>query len=369
MIGVFIFHNARPFDYIEWLINNSELSIPATIFVVFLYPWGMPLFFMISGASAYFALKRRTYRQYTVERVQRLLIPYVIGSIILTPIQGYFEVIHKQLYSGSVLDFLSDGTILQYFIGRSREVGFGPRIFGAWGIHLWFLGFLFLYSLIAIPIFRWFNSKKGSRFTGSIVNIVSKRMGVIVFLIPLAVIQIVLNPIFPSQNDWADFLYQFMFFVYGYILFSDQRLLKSLKKDWLLVFLLSLISSVLVLTSVVSGFSDSISVPQTFTDVLVRWGVYSINSWFWIISLIIFGMNYLDYEDDWLKYGKQAVMPVYLVHHPVIIAISFYVVQWDVSAVVKFLCVIIGSFVVILGIFEYLVKRMSFLQNLFRGKN
>ena len=45
VFGVFIFHTARPFDFLDWAVNNAELSLPATIFVVFLYPWGMPLFF------------------------------------------------------------------------------------------------------------------------------------------------------------------------------------------------------------------------------------------------------------------------------------------------------------------------------------
>jgi hypothetical protein len=324
----------------------------------------MPLFFMISGAGTFFALKRRSYTQYILERVQRLLIPYIIGSILLTPIQGYFEIIHKKLYTGTFFDFITDGTVLQYFVVRFRDVGWGPRVFGAWGFHLWFLGFLFLYSLMAIPIFRWLKGENGSRFTDFLVNSVSKRMGVLLFILPLALIQVVLNPYFPNQNDWADFLYQFLFFVYGYILFSDERFLKAIKKDWWILLFFSLVTSVLVLSTVSSGFTDSISVPVTLTALLIRWGVFSINSWVWNISLIIFGMRYLDYENSWLKYGKQAVMPFYVIHHPVIIATAFYVVQWDTSTVIKLLSVICGSFVITLGIFELLIKRTSILGNL-----
>ena len=364
IFGVFIFHTARPFDFLDWAVNNAELSLPATLFVVFLYPWGMPLFFMISGAGTFFALKRRSYRQYFSERVQRLLLPYVLGSMILTPIQGYFEVIHKKLYSGTFFDFISDGAVLQFFVVRFREVGWSPRLLGSWGFHLWFLGFLFLYSLMAIPIFRWLNGENGSRFTHFLVKLVSKRVGIFLWVIPLALTQILLNPYFPNQNDWADFLYQFLFFVYGYLLFSDQRFLNALKKDWWLILFLSLISSVLILSTVASGFTDSISNPVTLTSLLIRWGVYSINSWAWIISLIIFGMRYLDYEDSWLKYCKQAVMPFYLIHHPVIIAIAYYVVQWDTSMIIKILSVICGSFVVTLGLFEFLIKRINLLANL-----
>jgi hypothetical protein len=367
IFGVFIFHTVRPFVFIDWAVNNSERSLSATIFIVFLYTWGMPLFLSISGAGTFFALKRRSYRQYIAERVQRLVVPYIIGAMILTPIQGYFEIIHKKLYSGTFFDFLTDGTVLQYFIVRFRDVGWGPRVFGAWGFHLWFLGFLFLYSLMAIPIFRWLSGENGSRFTDFLIKLTSKRMGIILWVIPLALIQIVFNPFFPNQNDWADFLYQFFFFVYGYIFFSDERFLKAVKKDWMIILVLSLVSSVLVLTTVSSGFTDSISIPQSLTDLLIRWGVYSINSWLWVISLIIFGKRYLDYENNWLKYCKQAVMPFYLIHHPVIIGIAFYVVQWDMSMILKILSVFCGSFVITLGIFELLFKRLNLLETL-RGR-
>lgn len=362
-LGVFIFHSVRPFDHLGWSINNSEKSIFATIFIVFLYPWGMPLFFMMSGAGTFFALKRRSYRQYVVERVQRLLIPYVVGSILLTPVQGYFEAIHKNLWSGTFIEFLSSGVVLKLFAVRFIDVGWGPRVFGAWGYHLWFLGFLFLYSLMAIPVFGWLRSEKGSRFTEVMVKLVSKRMGVIIFVIPLALIQIGLNPIFPAQNDWADFFFQFLFFIYGYILFSDERIRETLKKDLVIGLILSIASSVLVLSTIASEFTDSISTSERFIDILIRWGVFSINSWFWIVSMIIIGMRYLDQDTKLLKYCKVAILPFYLVHHPVIIALSFYVVQWNTSTVIKILCVMGGSFLITLGIFELIIKRIKPIRN------
>jgi fucose 4-O-acetylase-like acetyltransferase len=354
----------RPFDFLDWAVNNKELSLSATIFVVFLYPWGMPLFFLISGAATFFALKRRSYTQYILERVNRLMIPYITGSILLTPIQGYFEVIHKNLYFGTFFEFIIDGSVIQYFTVRFRDVGWGPRIFGAWGFHLWFLGFLFLYSLMALPIFWWLKGENGSRFTVFILKLLSKRLGILLFIIPLALIQIFLNPIFPNQNDWADFLYQFLFFVYGYILFSDERFLKSIERDWLIFIFLSIVSSFLVLSTVASGFTDSISASRSLIALIIRWGVYSVNSWVWIISLILLGIKYLDYDNDLLLYCNQAVMSFYFIHHPVIIGLAFYVVQWDLNIFIKIFSVILCSFVITLGVYEFIIKRIGFLGNL-----
>jgi hypothetical protein len=272
--------------------------------------------------------------------------------------------IHKRMYFGTFLNFLSDGTLLEFVFNRVREIGLNPKIFGALGYHLWFLGFLFSFSLIAIPVYRWFNGENGSYFIEVLVKLVNKRAGIFLWIVPLALTQIVLRPFFPGGHNWADFLYQFLFFVYGYMLFLDQRFLKALKKDWWLVLVFSLFSSVLILSNVSTSLTDPLSAPQSMIDPIIRWSVFSINSWLWIILLLIFGMRYLDFDNNWLKYSKQATLPFFLIHHPIIIVIAFYVVQLNTSMVIKLLSVMVGSFIITLGIFELLIKRISILANL-----
>ena len=86
ILGVFLFHAVHPFDMFPWEIKNAEKSIAVTLFIVFLGPWGMPLFFLLSGVGSWFALRKRTGSQYIRERVYRLLIPFIVGSLLLSPI-------------------------------------------------------------------------------------------------------------------------------------------------------------------------------------------------------------------------------------------------------------------------------------------
>jgi peptidoglycan/LPS O-acetylase OafA/YrhL len=58
LLGVFVFHTVRPFDFIDFHINNTELSLSVTYFIVFLYPWGMPLFFLDIWSWYLFCLKK-----------------------------------------------------------------------------------------------------------------------------------------------------------------------------------------------------------------------------------------------------------------------------------------------------------------------
>jgi len=50
-IMIFLFHNARAYDYLLWEIKKNEKDVGMTIFVLFLAGWVMPLFFTLSSMS------------------------------------------------------------------------------------------------------------------------------------------------------------------------------------------------------------------------------------------------------------------------------------------------------------------------------
>ena len=44
--------------------------------------WQMPMFFFLSGVSAFFALYRRSEKQFREERMHRLLVPYLLLAVL-----------------------------------------------------------------------------------------------------------------------------------------------------------------------------------------------------------------------------------------------------------------------------------------------
>jgi fucose 4-O-acetylase-like acetyltransferase len=90
IIGVFLYHAMSPFrEGLDWHITNPERSVAVTSIFIFIWPWALPLFFLVAGAASKFALRRRSNRQYISERVSRLFIPFIVGSILLSPLQAY----------------------------------------------------------------------------------------------------------------------------------------------------------------------------------------------------------------------------------------------------------------------------------------
>jgi peptidoglycan/LPS O-acetylase OafA/YrhL len=362
IFGVFLFHAVHPFDaLLDWHIKNAEKSGAATAFLLLINPWGMPLFFLVAGAASKFALRRRTNRQYVNERVARLLIPFIVGSILLSPLQGYLEALHKGTYQGSFLSFIPE-MLAENISGNL----FTPAVFGDWGFHLWFLAFLFLHSLLALPVFRWFERDAGRSTIAWLGRLVEKRGGILLFVIPLALSRVLVQPFSPPEvHGWLDFVYFFLFFIMGYIVYSDDRFPSAVRRDRWLLFVGGVLGLV-AYGGISAAFGD-----QAFewaVTFVVPWSIiiifiFTVMSWGWALSVLSLAMTRLNFTNKWLVYGNETIMPFYLFHQPMIIVIAFFVVQWDAGITLKLLVVVLGSLVVTLGLVE-LVKRIKVLRGL-----
>ena len=370
ILGVFLFHALHPFDELgDWIIKNTETTFVLNFFGGFFYPWGMPFFFLMAGTASWFSLRRRTAGRYVRERVTRLLIPFIVGSIVLTPIQAYYELTHKGRWGGgSIVEFILSAEARTYFTER-LSIAIGPEILNRVGTHLWFVGFLLVFSLIALPVFTWLKNDAGKRFVGWLARLAKWRGGLLVFVIPLVLVRFLLQREVPSDDyGWADFVYFLIFFVAGYILIADERLMRAIRRDWRLHLMLG-IPCTLFIFSVAAGVPvyDWLGSPGTL-GFYVTWTVWGINSWCWTMVVFYVGMQFLDFSNQWLQYGREASYPFFMVHQPVIILIAYYAVQWEVSLLIKLLVVVIGSFAGSLGLYELLVRRINPVRMLFGMK-
>jgi len=360
LLGVFLFHATNVFNISPWHIKNAEQSIVVTAIQAFFFPWGMPLFFTIAGAGTWFALKRRTSSQYVKERASRLLIPFVVGSIILSPVELYLEWSHKVetgVFAGSFSQFLG-----------SLPWGPNPRIFGVVGYHLWFLGFLFVFSLLALPFFQWIRRGAGQRIVSWLVDICRHRGGILVFvLIPLA-IRLGLQPFFPYEHDWADFFFLFSFFAIGYLVISDEQLRQAVRRDWAITLTVGTLAFLVgAVISFSTGRLSIEAIPSNLLD-FVWWGLLVICGWCWTAFTLFIGMRFLNSANRVLSYGQEAIVPFFVVHQPVIIVIAYFAVQLNAALVPKLLIVVVGSFAVSLALYQFIIRHVGVLRVAFGMK-
>ena len=359
---VFLFHSSRPFTTVDWLVTNAQQSIIAMVFfLTFLAPWGMPFFFLLAGAGTWFALQRRSPRQFVAERTKRLFVPYLIGCALFTPFQGYFDwlfSVREGTFEGSYLNFL--------FVDRWQ--GWNPTLSDYLGYHLWFLVFLFSFSLLSLPLLQWLKGAAGSRLVSRLVGLCERRGGILAFILPLVAIQLSLRPLCPVEHCWSDFLYDLAFFLAGYLFYADERFLRAIRRDRWLVLAVGIAALLGMLTTLALGEAETLFSTPGSAAYYLFWACAAVDAWCWSLTMLYVGMRFLDFSNQWTRYGQQAVVPFYLLHQPVIVAIAFYVVQWQASVTVKMLVVMLASFVVTLGIYELLIRRVAPLRALFGMK-
>ena len=195
ILMVFLYHSVHPFDFFDWQIKNRDQSEIITIILVLLDLWGMQFFFMIAGTASWFALRHRSARQYISERFNRLLIPCIVGTILFSPFQYYLSWVNRlqrEVFSGSFWEFMR-GELPAFDPLHLSFPGFSPRWI-AGGFHLWFVGFLFFFALITIPLFQWLKSEKGKPFVSILAKVCERRGGILMFIVPLMVSQFCLPP-------------------------------------------------------------------------------------------------------------------------------------------------------------------------------
>lgn len=372
-LGVFFYHATRPFGQLEGQIKNDEISIVITvIFLLFLGPFGMPLFFMMAGASTKFALTRRTGSQYAMERIKRLVIPFIVGAIVLTPLEFYIQWIFNGRFRGSFLSFLPE--FFRSMLSPSLPELLNPSIFETYGFHLWFLGFLFSFSMISLPIFLWLKGDTGGRFISRLAELWERRGGFFLFIIPIMLARLILQPLFPEYTSWADFSFFLLYFIYGYIIYSDDRFMNVVQRDWKLALIggigstVAMIGIAAVLEASQPGKVYEWYVNRDIPGFYVTWILISINSWSWVVVALHVARKKLDFRNKWLEYGQEAILPFYVFHQLIIFIFAFYILKWDAAILPKLTALLLISFVVTMLLHEFVIKRLKPMRALFGMK-
>ena len=359
ILAVFLVHVSDVFNTVGFEIKNAEQSVAITIAQGMIFPWGMPLFFLIAGAGSYFALRHRTAGQFTRERTLRLLVPFLTGSLLLGPIQVFLSWRHR------VETGVTTWTLAQFVDERFWHPG--PKWFGAIGYHMWFLGYLFAFSLIALPIFLWLKGEAGRRTIARLAAFCQQRGGILLFIIPLVAVRLLLQPFFPVQHDWADFVAYGAFFVLGYLLYTDERFTQAIRRDWAILLVVLLMTSLAFGYLAMSLDFDLEKPPTTFAAFLL-WALVMVAGWCGTSLMLFVGMRFLNFTNRGLRYCLDVLLPFFVLHQPVIIVIAYFVVQWDMALLPKLLIVGTGSFAITLVLCEFVIKRVRLLQILFGMK-
>jgi glucan biosynthesis protein C len=352
--AVFFYHCGRFFDSSYWHIkNNSTSTLVDTLKGIFDL-WGMPLIFMVSGASIFFALRSGGADRFLRDKIWRLLVPLAFGILVLSPPQNYLERLTHGQFQGSFLDYVP-----LYF----RDWHLWNGEFRWTGVHLWYLAYLFLFTLVLMPLFSALKSQTGQRVTGALARL-SSRPGVIFLWVLPGILLVILGDPYglrgPAPAEDVGRLFLAIFLLYGFLVFSNLRIQQAIIRQRRIALAMSF-TLILGMPTVV----DLLENDPSLAIIILGISLAGILTWSCILTVFGYGMRYLTHNHRLLAYANEAVLPFYILHQPVILILGYFIIPLPLSILAKYLIIATLAFGITLGLYEYGVRRINPVRRIF----
>lgn len=332
-------------------IGVKSMNDGATYSLSFVTQWAMALFFLLAGASTWQALRRRTAAQFLRERCWRLLVPLAIGCVLLMPLQAYFEMTSNQHYSSSLVAFYP------FFLS---QIFFNNRL--DWIVlsihHLWFLAYLFGFSLIALPLCLFLRRETVRQaWIERLARICEQPGGLLLLALPLITIRVALQAAFPVYCSLTDTISWLLYYLYGYILFASPRLRSALQRQGHLALGIGCTGFLTILQLWhVGALHVWLYAPDYSLDNLLFQALNSLTLWSWLVAILTLGNIFMNKTCKFLQYSSKFSFHWYIVHFPVVIIIAYYLLPLRLDPLVTF-CLIAGSsFTITLLLSDLLLK-------------
>jgi Acyltransferase family len=357
VLMLFFYHSARVFNFTDFYVKNPTLSLGAEVFVTILNIW-FPLFFFIAGASAWFALKKRSASQFASERTRRLLVPFVFGFLFLATPQVYCVYIQQPGNTASVAQFVRYlfsvppmTAIVAGQVDEARIVAY------TWEMaHLWFVVYLLFFALVCLPLF---SSIKDGRLRGVRDRLAGfcdrRKWGIFLLGIPMVLAC--------TGFRLPEYLARIIFimpFALGFILYSDDRFGRAIDRVGLISFV-----SALVLAGVSGAFAAMDWLDVSGALVVPVGILLGATMWAWLLTLVAGGRRLFNFANSLLDYANDAFYPFYILHQTILVAIALGIVELNVAWPIKYCLLLVGTFGITAAVYELLVRRWRPVRFLF----
>ncbi len=355
---VLVFHNARFFDLFgDWGLKADQRSLPLSLLVIFVFPWIMPLIFAISGSAAGLSLQKRSSARYLKDRVLRLLVPYFFVALTFNFIQGYIVALNKGLYHGNFWEFIP------WFIPR-RPLHWDFSALGTYGLHLWFLAELFLFSLVTLPIFQSLRVPR-IKTLPVIVQLrkLLERYPSLCLATAGVAVQILLHVRFSRFGGLADVLFWFIFFLFGFAFIYSPAIRRRLRQERMMnAFIGICCIGYFGLMHVQGQVIGWLVAPDHSIGFLSFQGIMAVNGVVWTLCILSLAEQYLNRDTSWRQYANEAVMPFYCIHQTMVFVAAYYLLPLTMQPDLHFLLLTVVSLALTLGSYELFIKRIGVLR-------
>lgn len=347
ILSLIPFHSALTYSGLGDTYILSPLTdiriIPFIVIVSTLGNFFMTLLFFVSGIASFYSLQTKSVKRYISERSNKLLIPLGLGTFFICPFQAYFKALYEG-FSGSYFAFLPQffSSKIVYYMGYA---------------HLWFLFYLFVFSMIGIPLFaRW---KSNPQLLKNISAFLCSGNRILIPMAFILIAEIALRPFFQGKQiligDWANDVVYLSIFIFGFVFASENKIQEKVNQYFnISAFLVPLCLIVFFYTFWMWAIEGSNELYLTILWVCAK-GIYECAA---IILLLGLGKKYLNKKSPLLSYLNGASFTYYLIHFVPVSLFTYIFIKTNLNVYLKYILAVFLSYIFIAVIYELLVRKL-----------
>ncbi|MGI9544583.1 MAG: acyltransferase family protein [Cyclobacteriaceae bacterium] len=323
-----IYHIAicfQPWGVLIGFIQNGEPLEAIWIPMSMLNVWRIPLLFFVSGMGVCFAIGKRNWKQLLLERSQRILLPFVFGIFAIVPLHVF---IWQRYYHQDI----------QYVINP---------------MHLWFLGNIFIYVLLLLPLFFYLKANQNGVVRKWLSSLFSTPFGLSLITIPFMAEAVLVNPeafelyAMTFHGFWLGLLAFLMGFC---CIYSGEKFWKTVSK-WRKLFFI--VGFSLYLFRLIIFDLKGPNYQMAFESIM------------WIFAVFGFAYKYLNRPSKVLNYLSQAAYPIYIIHMVFLYLGSSWFFPLEMAPAFKFIATSLFTAMGCFVTYELIIRRVNVIRPLF----
>ena len=358
-IGAFalliLYHIGMVFVPWHWHVKSDPVIDWVEIPMLATNSWRLPLLFLVSGyASAALFAKLGAPGAFLRSRAARLLIPLAFGIVVVIPVQPWIELATQHGYAASFLHFWA----YDYFRFGSLD----GIVLPTWQ-HLWFVVYLFAYTLLAAAILAGIPEKAQSRVADGAARLLG---GWGMLVVPLAAWLAILF-VFPGYrethalvDDGPSHLHYLVPFAIGWLLRGRPALLAAVARCWPAAAVVALAAYAYVAWAVASAPGEGAAPAGIVTTVMV---LRLVQGWTAIVALVGIADRFWNRDHRWRATLAEAVFPFYIIHQTIIVVVGYGLLLAGAAALPSF-AVLLAATVIGCWLFYAIGRSIGWLRPL-----
>jgi peptidoglycan/LPS O-acetylase OafA/YrhL len=337
-IGAFalliLYHIGMVFAPWGFYVNTAHPQLWVEIPMFLTNPWRLTLLFVISGyASRALFLRAPSTTAFVAERSARLLPALLFGMVVLVPPQAWVDLTIHGGAPGGFLPFLHQ----HYF----RFERFGGLVLPGWN-HLWFVAYLFVYTLALAPIGRLPGGGWAQRLFDRAFG------GWRALILPAAYFVLLEAVVFwQHEDDTHDLLFDGVAhlryvpaFLFGFGLARSRPVMAAMvRQRWIAAGLaLGCFATIATLLILYPNFTF----PSYATTRLYQYA-RRLETWTAIVALIGFAERHWNRDHRWRATLAEATFPFYMIHQTLIIVVEYGLLQLALPPLAEFVLLVAAT--------------------------